>query len=100
MSFFAVIYDYPTDTTRQDEVRPAHLAYLRGRIEAGELLVSGPWGADDAPGGLLIYSVSDRNAVQAIVDGDPFVQQKVVLSAGIREWLPVAGPVAKAFADA
>jgi uncharacterized protein len=97
MPFFSVTYAYPTDTTRQDEIRPAHLAYLGERIAAGELVVAGPWGAEDAPGGLLIYSVADRDAIQAIVDADPFVQEGVVVSSDIHEWLAIAGPLSDAF---
>jgi uncharacterized protein len=95
---FAVSYSYPTDTTRQDAIRPAHLAYLGERIEAGDLLVSGPWGLNEAPGALLIYGVEDRAAIQHIVDHDPFVVEKVAVSVEIHEWRPLSGKLASTFA--
>ena len=99
-SIYAVQYTYRTDTARQDRFRPAHLDYLRGRIESGELLVSGPRGGSEIPGGLLIYSVKDRDEMQRIVDGDPFVREGVAVTVDIYEWRPLTGPLAGGFTAA
>jgi uncharacterized protein YciI len=92
---YAVTYFYSPDVALQDATRPAHLAHLRHLVDAGTLVASGPWGADDARGGLLILRVDDQAAVQAIVDVDPFITQGVVASSEIREWVPLLGPAAQ-----
>ena len=91
-------YFYTPDVALQDATRPAHLAHLRGLVDAGKLVASGPWGPGDARGGLLIFRVDDRAAIQAIVDRDPFITQGVVASSEIREWVPLLGPAAQALA--
>lgn len=95
---FTVEYSYPTDTTLQDEHRPAHLAYLRERLEQGELLLSGPWGEHEAPGGLLVYRVEDRARIDTIVDNDPFVVNNVAVGKRVHNWRPLVGPASSAFA--
>jgi uncharacterized protein YciI len=95
---FTVEYSYPDDTTLQDEHRPAHLAYLRERLAQGELLLSGPWGDDEAPGGLLVYGVADRARIEEIVANDPFVVNEVVATKRVHSWRPIVGPASAAFA--
>ena len=89
---FAVTYFYTPDVVLQDATRPAHLAHLRGLVDAGTLVASGPWAPADAHGGLLLFRADDRAAVQAIVDQDPFTIQGVVATSEIREWVPLLGP--------
>lgn len=95
---FAVMYSYHPDSALQDATRPLHLEHLRGLVEVGALVASGPWGADEARGGLLIFHAEDREAVQAIVDRDPFMTGGVVAACEIHEWVPLLGPAAQAFA--
>ncbi|MGY0556591.1 MULTISPECIES: YciI family protein [unclassified Lysobacter] len=95
---FALMYSYSPDVALQDATRPAHLEHLRGLVDAGKLVVAGPWGPDDARGGLLIFRVGDQAALRAIVDRDPFVTQGVVATSEIREWVPLLGPAAPALA--
>ncbi len=95
---FAVTYSYSPDVTLQDTTRPAHLAHLHRLVDAGTLVASGPWGPDDARGGLLIFRADNRAAVQAIVDRDPFTVRGVVASSEIREWVPLLGSAAQALA--
>ncbi|MEW6320863.1 MAG: YciI family protein [Acidobacteriota bacterium] len=55
-----------------------HRAYLRQLKAEGKLLASGP--QDPRIGGILLLKVPDDNvvaALDAIRDGDPFVQQNV-----------------------
>lgn len=93
---FAVMYAYSPDVALQDATRPAHLEHLRRLVDDGALVASGPWGPDDARGGLLVFHAGDRAAVQAIVDRDPFVIQGVVAACEIHEWVPLLGPAAGA----
>jgi uncharacterized protein YciI len=96
---FAVMYAYSPDVALQDATRPAHLEHLRRLVEDGAFVASGPWGPGDARGGLLVFHASDRVAVQAIVDSDPFVVQGVVARCDIREWVPLLGPAASLLAS-
>lgn len=96
---FTVEYSYPTDTNPQSEHLSAHLAYLRERVEQGELLLSGPWGKNEAPGGLLIYKVDNRARIDNIVDNDPYVVNNVVVDKRVHNWRPIFGPASVAFAD-
>jgi uncharacterized protein YciI len=48
---------------------------------------------------LLVFHASDRAAVQAIVDSDPFVVPGVVARCDIREWVPLLGPAASLLAS-
>jgi uncharacterized protein YciI len=96
---FAIMYFYTSDTALQDATRPAHLEHLRRLVDDGTLVASGPWGPDDARGGLLVFRASDRAAIQAIVDRDPFMTQGVVASSDIREWVPLLGPAVAALAS-
>lgn len=93
---FAVLYTYTPEVALQDATRPAHLAHLRRLADTGTLVASGPWGPDDARGGLLLFRAEARAAVQAIVDRDPFVVAGVVGACAIREWRPLLGPAAEA----
>jgi uncharacterized protein YciI len=91
---FVLTYSYTPDVALQDANRPSHIDYLRKLVDDGTLVVSGPWGPDDARGGLLVYRADDRDVVQTIMDNDPFVTSGVVADARIREWVPLLGPAA------
>lgn len=93
---FALIYTYTDDTGLRDATRPAHRDYLRPFGEDGTMLAAGAWAPGEEPGGLLIFRVEDRAAVQRIVDNDPFTTAGVVARADIREWAPPLGPLAGA----
>ena len=93
---FAVMYSYSADVALQDATRPLHLEHLRRLVDDGALVASGPWGPDDARGGLLIFRANDRAAMQAIVDSDPFLTQGVVATCEIRERVPLLGPATEA----
>jgi uncharacterized protein len=91
MTVYAVHYTYDDRTSRRDEVRPEHRAYLAGRLDAGSLLASGPW-ADGAPGALLLVSAGSADEVARLLDADPFHREGLVIGRTIREWTPVFGP--------
>jgi uncharacterized protein YciI len=90
---FAVIYTYTDDHDRRLATRDSHRSYL---AERPELLVAGAWAPDEPAGGLLVFSAPGRDAVQAIVDGDPYTAAGVIADVQIREWAPPLGPVAGA----
>lgn len=89
MTVYAVEYTYTNDTETRDRVRPEHRAYLRERLEAGDLLASGPF---TEGGALLLFSVTSRSALDTLLAGDPFAAANVIESVAVREWDPVIGP--------
>ncbi|MEU4362641.1 YciI family protein [Promicromonospora sp. NPDC023987] len=70
--------------------RPAHRAILARLHDDGTLLAAGPW-ADDS-GALLLFDVG-RAELDRLLDADPYYRTPGVEVAGIREWLPVVGPL-------
>ncbi len=91
MPIYAVQYAYDDRRDLQDEVRPAHRAYLGGLADQGLLLGSGPYTAGE-PGALLVFRVEDRAQLDALLDADPFAGAGVIGSVGVRPWNIVLGP--------
>lgn len=89
MTVYAVEYTYTNDTQTLDRVRPEHRAFLRGRLETGQLLASGPY-ADG--GALLLFSVPSRTELDDLLAADPFASVGVIAGLSVREWSPVIGP--------
>lgn len=91
MATFAVRYTYDQRTDLQDELRPEHRAYLRGLAEHGLLHGSGPF-SDGAPGALLVFEATDRDALDTLLAGDPFARAGVIAEVEVRAWTLVIGP--------
>jgi uncharacterized protein YciI len=68
----------------------AHRAYLRGLKEKGVLIASGP--CNPRFGGILLLRVADDDfkALDAVRDGDPFMQHGVA-QYELMGWNPVIG---------
>lgn len=98
MSIYAVTYTYSDDTALRDAERASHREYLAGLAAEGRMVVSGPWGADEPAGALLLFRGDSADDVRALTAADPFVQVGVVVDQVVREWLPVLGPGKDAFA--
>lgn len=113
MTTYCVQYVYDDRTARRDEVRPAHRDHLRGLLETGRLLASGPYQGStvllrgglaepavaDAPGGapepsgaLLLLRCEDLGELGAVLDADPFWQHGLIAERSVRAWDPVIGP--------
>ena len=93
MTIFAVTYRYSDDVATRDALRTEHRDYLRGLADRGLLLVSGPFGADEAPGALLLFRADDKAHVDALVEKDPFTPSGVIAQTDTAEWEPVIGPL-------
>src|SRR4029453_5694386 len=70
---------------------------LRGVADKGLLLVSGPFGPDEAPGALLLFRADDKAHVDALVAKDPFTLSGVIAEPDSTEWEPVIGPLLPGF---
>ncbi|MCX2933931.1 YciI family protein [Mycobacterium sp. CVI_P3] len=79
-------YEKPLDVVEQ--TRPAHLAWLNDEVAAGRLLLAGR--QESGVGGLLITADISTEAVQDIIDRDPYTlagvatYQRVSFNGGIR----------------
>ena len=93
MTIFAVTYRYSDDVATRDALRTEHRDYLRGLADQGLLLVSGPFGPDEAPGALLLFRADDKAHVDALVEKDPFTPSGVIAQTDTTEWEPVIGPL-------
>ncbi|WP_447643812.1 YciI family protein [Nocardioides zeae] len=98
MSIYAVTYTYSDDTALRDAERASHREYLAGLAAEGHMVVSGPWGADEPAGALLLFRADSADDVRGLTAADPFVEVGVVVDQVVREWLPVLGPGKDAFA--
>ncbi|MFI9510215.1 YciI family protein [Nocardia sp. NPDC052566] len=91
MPIFAVDYTYSEATVAgRDTHRPAHRAWLAGLLEAGTLLMSGPY--TDGSGALLMFQADDEAAMKALLAEDPFARENLIAEVRAVEWLPVMGP--------
>jgi uncharacterized protein YciI len=89
MPLFTAILKYTDDTDRLQKVRPTHREYLRGLLEQGKIVQSGPF-TDDS-GALIIYEAEDISEAQVFLTNDPFATNGVIVSAEIKEWKIVMG---------
>lgn len=89
MAKFVVELVYGQDNDRRLEARPAHREYSKQLAADGVLLVGGPY--TDERGAMLVYDVADRDALQRVLDDDPYTQAGVVAETTVREWNPVTG---------
>jgi uncharacterized protein len=94
MPIFAVTYTYADRPALLDEHRPEHRTFLRGLLEAGTLLASGPLAQDAAnpAGALLLVDAPDETTVATTLDADPFARENAITRRTVRPWSPVIGP--------
>lgn len=75
---------YTTDAARIATHRPAHRAYLTELLQQGKLIAAGPF-TDDS-GALFIYESDSAEAAAALLAGDPFSTQGVIVSSKVTPW--------------
>jgi uncharacterized protein YciI len=70
---------------------PAHFSAHKQRLDEfhgrGELLMVGPFADPQTQGSMAIFPT--REAAEAFVAGDPFVEHEVVAAYEIREWAEI-----------
>ena len=96
MALFAVNYRYTDDITTRDRLRAEHRDYLGGLADQGVLLLSGPFGPDEASGALLLFRADDKTHIDTLVAKDPFTTSGVIAETQTAEWDPVIGPLLNA----
>lgn len=86
MTTFAVTYDYTPDGDAQRDIhRPAHVEFLRGLHADGTLYMSGPL-ATVPPRAQLVFEADDQDALEAILDNDPFYAEGLIATRTISQW--------------
>jgi uncharacterized protein len=87
MGTFAVTYQYNSGSAAaRDEHRPRHVEFLQSQFDGGRLLTSGPFGPQEDPGALLIFSGEDKAEVETLLDQDPFHVQGLIARRQIKQW--------------
>ncbi|ARQ68488.1 YciI family protein [Streptomyces marincola] len=94
MPLFAVTYAYVDDAAALDRLRPTHRAHLRGLVESGVNVSSGPFGPGERPGALLLIRAESKEAALAATEADPFRVEGLVAEVTATEWRPVMGLLA------
>ncbi|MEU0086120.1 YciI family protein [Streptomyces sp. NPDC006274] len=89
MAKFVVEFQYNVDRAGRQELHPAHAENLRSLADDGVLLLAGP--LPEANAGLLLYEVEDRDALQKLLDTEPYVQGGLVAETRVRQWTPGKG---------
>lgn len=84
MSYFVAIVDLSSDKELVDRTVTAHRAYLQTLLEAGKLVISGPW--EDETGALFIFEAEDQAEAERLLAEDPYRSAGVMTNARIEEW--------------
>ena len=79
------------DGDKAQELRPIHreehLAGLRKLLDAGKLVIAGPF--TDKTGSLVIIDAADQAEADAIAAGDPYVREGIFASYEVKPYLQV-----------
>ena len=87
MALFVLEFAFDRDNARRMEVRPAHRDHLRSLLDAGKLVMAGPW-ADDS-GAMIILNIQDETEARAILANDPYTHVDCVTVVALRAWTPI-----------
>jgi uncharacterized protein YciI len=85
---FSVELDFSEDPDRM-AARPQHRERLTALHAAGVLVNAGPF--TDDTGALLLFRVTDRDALERILASDPYYSGTWILACRVREWAPLFG---------
>ncbi len=88
MSHWVLEYRY-VDMDARARVRPDHLAFMSGLLEAGQVLAAGPIG--DGGGAMAVFRADDEHAMRAIIAADPYTAAGVTSDHVLRPWQVVVG---------
>ncbi|HXR24281.1 MAG TPA: YciI family protein [Candidatus Binataceae bacterium] len=87
MLFVIIGYDGPNGAKLRPSVRPAHLENLQPLVEAGRVIVGGPF--TDGSGSLMVVDFENDAQAKAFANSDPYVQQGVFERVEIRPFRKV-----------
>ena len=84
MSYFVAIVDLSDDKALVDRTVAAHRAYLQRLLDAGKLVISGPW--QDETGALFVFEAEDQAEAERLLAEDPYRAAGVMTNARIKAW--------------
>jgi len=87
MMFMVQCFDKPGSLALRRETRPAHLDYLKAKLD--HVVAAGPLLTEDGEtpnGSGYILELPDRAAVEAFFAGDPYVKAGLYESVAIRPY--------------
>lgn len=87
MLFVIIGYDGPDGAKLRPSVRPAHLENLQPLVEAGRVIVGGPF--TDGSGSLMVVDFEDEATARAFANSDPYVKQGIFERVEIRPFRKV-----------
>ncbi|MEO8018186.1 MAG: YciI-like protein [Pseudomonadota bacterium] len=88
---FLLFYTYVSDILeRRPQFRGAHVKHARESVARGELILGGAL-ADPVDWGVLLFSTSSRDLVEAFAKADPYVTGGLVTEWKVRPWTTVIG---------
>jgi uncharacterized protein YciI len=91
MGYYAVQWTYTEDKAKLDAAREPHVDYLKKLVADGTVAVAGGW--TDGSGGLVVFDVAERGELSALLEGDPFTTEGVIVDTQINEWKVALGSV-------
>ena len=91
--FFVVTMTHPDGAGWGEHVL-AHVDYLRGLVANGKLRASGRAIGLPLRAGLLIFTVTDRAELDALIAADPFAIAGLIEDLTVIEWDPLFGAFA------
>ncbi len=87
MLFVIVGHDAPDAKEKRPQHRPAHLAHLEPLVQAGRIVLAGPF--TDGSGSLIVMEAESRAAVWESVSKDPYVVNGVFNRVEVQPFLQV-----------
>ncbi len=90
--FAITALDHPDSSDKRAALRPAHLEWLQAHAQA--MLLAGPLRHEkDGPviGSSLVIQTTDKNALQAMLDADPYAKGGLFAAVYISHFQPVMG---------
>jgi uncharacterized protein YciI len=88
VTLFVIIgYDAPDAKEKRPQHRPAHLRHLEPLVDAGQVVLAGPF--TDGSGSLIVIDAPSRDAVWAVVARDPYVTNGVFNRVEVKPFMQV-----------
>ena len=95
MPVFAVIYRYADKPEIIAEHRPAHREYLSSLLGDGGLLASGRMEGGMGDSALLLFEAESPQAIEAVLNPDPFWSLGVIEQREIKQWHIGSGSIGR-----
>jgi len=89
--------DVPDGQAKRAAARPAHMDHIKELVEAGRIILAGPFPGIDSPdpgpagmvGSLIVAEFESLEAARAWIDADAYVTQGVFASVTVRPFKQV-----------